>query len=160
MAGWGPRGVDPIYSPPITHHDFKISISFPSSSKHRQRPTGFEYWFRQTHVGATIPGHGEPETRPQPWCWHPRRWYPALSKRCSNAQSVSPVESTSSTTTTDVSLGTTSRSISICFCFEISDPKDEIYDGGLMTETVGGGSLPASRTSTNRKSTRKANADA
>ncbi len=83
----------------------------------------------------------------------------ALSNSYSTAQSVSPVESISSTTTTNAPLGIISRSISIRFSFELLDAKDEICDGGLITEIIGGGSLPASRISTNGKSTREANAD-
>ncbi len=85
---------------------------------------------------------------------------PALPKSCSTAQSVSPVASTSSTTTTDAPLGTTSSSISIRLSFEPLDAEDEIWDTGLTTETVAGGSLPESRISARGTLTRAANADA
>lgn len=71
---------------------------------------------------------------------------PASVNRFSIAQSVSPVESTSSMVTTRASLESKSRCISILFSLDLSGVRisiviDEIYDERLITDTVGGGSL-------------------
>ena len=85
---------------------------------------------------------------------------PTSPNSCSTAHRVCPVASTSSATTADEPLGTTSRPISILFSSELLGAEDETCDWGLRTETVGGGSLPASRISARGTPTCAASADA
>jgi len=68
---------------------------------------------------------------------------PASVDSFSIAQSVSPVESTSSMITTRASLESKSRCILILFSLDLSGVRisiviDEIYDERLITDTVGG----------------------
>jgi hypothetical protein len=77
-----------------------------------------------------------------------------------DAHRVCPVASSLSATTADEPLGTTSRPISILFSSELLGAEDETCDWGLRTETVGGGSLPASRISARGTLTCAASADA
>lgn len=49
-----------------TFYEPKIPVACPSFPKHRQRLKGFELWLRQSHIGATLPDHGEQEIQPRP----------------------------------------------------------------------------------------------